>query len=174
VAPQPGWYSDGVTPGVARWFDGEAWTQHTQPVAPPVVPSPPNPGSQPSQSASAAPSAYASSHPSSYPSYPSSYGGAVGYGPAVPAADQHGPSDALHWILPVGRSWQSIVAGYVAIVALFLWPLGPVALGLGIWALVKAQRGGHGRGRAVFAVVVGVLATVGTVWAASTGFFSGR
>lgn len=27
-----GWYDDGVTPGVQRWFDGEQWTAHTRPV----------------------------------------------------------------------------------------------------------------------------------------------
>ncbi|MDT5038004.1 MAG: hypothetical protein QOE03_3189, partial [Micromonosporaceae bacterium] len=31
----------------------------------------------------------------------------------------------------------------------------------GVWALVRASRdGSHGKGRAVFAVVIGVLATV--------------
>jgi hypothetical protein len=70
------------------------------------------------------------------------------------------PTSAVHWILPTGRPWQSIAAGYVAIFAIFLWPLGPVALGLGIWALVQASRQNrHGRGRAIFAVVVGVPAT---------------
>jgi hypothetical protein len=66
----------------------------------------------------------------------------------------------VHWLVPTGRSWQSIAAGYVAIFAMFIWILGPVALGLGLWALRTAARdGSHGRGRAVFAVVVGVLAT---------------
>ena len=140
MSPQPGWYSDGATPGVVRWFDGQAWTQHTQPVG---LPSP-----------------VAQSSPYPVATYP------------VQGAD-HGPSDALHWVLPVGRSWQSIVAGYVAIVAMFFWPLGPVALGLGVWALARARHGGHGRGRAVFAVVVGALATVGAVWAFTVGPFSG-
>lgn len=150
MAPQPGWYSDGVTPGVARWFDGQAWTEHTQRVAPVAV----------------APSSY----PGAQPSYTSAY---PGYGPPAPAPAEHGPSDALHWVLPVGRSGMSIAAGYVAIFAMFVWPLGPVALGLGIWALAKARHGGHGRGRAVFAVVVGALATVGFVWAITVGPFSG-
>jgi hypothetical protein len=145
MAPQPGWYSDGTTPGAVRWFDGQAWTQHTQPAAPPA----PYPMTQPSPS----------------PSYPA-------YG-QPPAPDQHGPSDALHWIVPVGRSWQSIVAGYVAIVAMFVWPLGPVAIGMGAWALSRARRGGHGSGRAIFALVVGVLATGGAVWAFTVGPFSG-
>lgn len=69
------------------------------------------------------------------------------------------PHDALHWIVPLGRSWQSIVAGYLGLVGIVLWPLAPVAAGLGIWAIVKARSGGHGRGRAVFAIVAGLAGT---------------
>lgn len=217
MAPQAGWYSDGVTQGAVRWFDGQAWTQYTQAVAPP-----PAPGVQGSAYEVGGVSPYGSSPPAPYPappssphpsssyaaaSYPSaSYGssfpdrtslGARGYGPAAPGygpasgygptsgygpaapgygptalADQYGPSGALHWIVPVGRSWQSIVAGYVAILALFVWPVGPAALGLGIWALARARQGGHGRGRAVFAVIVGSLTSVAAVWAFTVGPFS--
>ena len=71
-----------------------------------------------------------------------------------------GPSDAVHWMLPVGRSWQSITAGYVGLLSLGLWALGPVAIWLGIWAIKKARTGGHGRGRAVFAIVTGTLGTL--------------
>jgi hypothetical protein len=71
------------------------------------------------------------------------------------------PADVTHWLLPTGRSWQAIAAGYVALVAIVLWPLGPIAVGLGIWAMRKAStRQSHGRGRAIFAIVVGTLATV--------------
>lgn len=71
------------------------------------------------------------------------------------------PSDPVHWLLPTGRTWQSIAAGYIAICAMFIWPLGPVALAFGLWALGASKlTGGHGRGRAVFAVIVGTLATV--------------
>jgi hypothetical protein len=72
------------------------------------------------------------------------------------------PTDPLHWIVPLGRTWQSIAAGYVALFATVLWFLGPVALGLGVWALrASRQGGGRGRGRAGFAVIVGVLSSVG-------------
>lgn len=37
--PPAGWYPDGVTPGVVRWFDGVGWTDSTTPVAA-VVPQP--------------------------------------------------------------------------------------------------------------------------------------
>ncbi|MET0434142.1 MAG: hypothetical protein ABW025_08235, partial [Cellulomonas sp.] len=76
-----------------------------------------------------------------------------------PARLGAGPGDAVHWLLPTGRSWQSIVAGYVGLFALLIWPLGPFAVWFGLWGLRRARTGGHGRGRAVFAVVVGAAAT---------------
>ncbi len=91
------------------------------------------------------------------------YGGVPGHGgaPGYAAAYGASPSSALHWVVPVGRSWQSVTAGYVALFAIFIWPLGPLALGLGVWAFVRASRhAGHGRGRATFAVIVGLLTSL--------------
>jgi len=68
------------------------------------------------------------------------------------------PTDPMHWILPVGRSGASIAAGYVGLVALFIWALGPAAVGMGIWGLSKARAGGHGTGRSIFAIVTGIIA----------------
>jgi hypothetical protein len=80
----------------------------------------------------------------------------------VPAAPRMGasPSDAMHWIVPVGRSWQSILAGYLGLFGLLIWPLAPFALGLGVWAMRRARDGGHGRGRAVFALIAGAIGTL--------------
>ena len=81
--------------------------------------------------------------------------------PAQPSGLGENPSDPVHWLVPTGRSWQSIAAGYVALFATVIWVLGPVALGLGVWALRAAGRtGSHGRGRAWFAIVAGALASV--------------
>jgi hypothetical protein len=82
----------------------------------------------------------------------------------VPAQAGGSPPDPLHWVLPVGRTWQSIAAGYVALFATLAWFLGPVALWLGVAALRACAAGkGRGRGRAYFAVVVGSLSTAAMV-----------
>ena len=59
VTATPGWYDDGVTPNVQRWFDGVAWSETTRPVVPvvpvapaaparpPVPPPPPAPSATP-------------------------------------------------------------------------------------------------------------------------------
>jgi len=114
TGPGPGWYDDGRSPGVVRWFDGRSWTGHTQ-LRAPAAWSPASPGGQ--------------------------------------------PSDPLHWVIPVGRSWQSILAGYLGLFGLVIWVLAPAAVGFGAWAMVVGRTGGHGRGRAVFGIVTGVLGT---------------
>jgi hypothetical protein len=69
----------------------------------------------------------------------------------------------MRMLLPVGRSPWAIAAGYVALFAILLFPLAPVALALGLQARRDIRRtpGLHGMGRAAFAIVVGGLWTVG-------------
>lgn len=58
--PPPGWYPDpSGTPG-SRWWDGQGWSEHVQPAAPPTPPSAPSPANQPSPPApqGAGPSLY--------------------------------------------------------------------------------------------------------------------
>ncbi|MEZ0446531.1 DUF2510 domain-containing protein [Cellulomonas sp. ICMP 17802] len=83
--------------------------------------------------------------------------------PPPATGDGTTPGDPLHWIVPVGRSWQSVAAGYVGLCALFIWALGPVAVWLGVLGLQRARSGGHGSGRAVFAIIAGVLGSVAGV-----------
>ncbi|WP_237728324.1 hypothetical protein [Cellulomonas sp. APG4] len=96
--------------------------------------------------------------------------GGYGYGDVIgsTATDTYGPSGAVHWLLPVGRSWQAVVAPYVGLISLLAFPLAPVAIGLGVWALARARRGGHGTGRAVFAIVTGLLGCAVGVWVLTT------
>jgi hypothetical protein len=42
-APVPaGWYPDPDSPGIVRWWDGEAWTERRAPAAPPAAPRQPS------------------------------------------------------------------------------------------------------------------------------------
>jgi hypothetical protein len=80
------------------------------------------------------------------------------------------PRDAMHWMLPIGRTGQSIAAGYLGLFGLLIWPLAPFAIGFGIWALAASKRTGlHGRGRAIFGIITGVVgALIGAVVLVST------
>lgn len=65
---------------------------------------------------------------------------------------------AMRVLLPVGRSLWAIAAGYAGLLAPTVI-LAPVALILGICAIVDLKRHPekHGMGRAIFALVMGVL-----------------
>ena len=72
-----------------------------------------------------------------------------------------GDNSIIRIVLPVGRSLWAIAAGYVGLFSVLLIPA-PLALLLGVVAIVDIKRHPkkHGMGRAIFAVVMGVLFTV--------------
>src|SRR3954463_15886064 len=67
--------------------------------------------------------------------------------PAGAPPPDNGPDTVQHWLLPVGRSWQSILAGYLGLFSIVLILPAPFAIGFGMWGLRVASDGGHGRGR---------------------------
>lgn len=142
----PGWYPDAV-PGRLRWFDGAAWTDHVTlaPAAASQAAQPQAPVQAPVQTV----------RPYS--------------GHTAPSLFATTPGDPIHWMLPTGRSGWAIAAGYVALFAWLVWPLGPVALFCGLMGVRAIRRGGtYGHGRAWFGIVVGALATVALVWWVAT------
>ena len=161
----PGWYDDGTS--AERWFDGVAWTEHVRaapaPFAPAAQQSPQwaAPAVQP-ETRPGAPTWVAQAGAAPWAGQPAQPGAApwAGQPGAAPWGAQpgNGPDEAMHWILPIGRSWQSIVAGYLGIFGLAIWPLAPFAVWLGIWAM--RIPGGRGRGRAVFGIIAGALGTL--------------
>ena len=75
----------------------------------------------------------------------------------------------LRWA-PVGMGWPAVWAWWVGFATILVWPLGPAAIVLGVWAMVDVRRnGGKGLMRGMFAVFVGVLATIAayTLWSVS-------
>ncbi len=64
-------------------------------------------------------------------------------------------------LLPVGRSWWAIAAGYAGLFAVLIFPA-PLALVLGIVALrdLKRHPDKFGYGRAIFGTIAGGLGTV--------------
>ncbi len=75
------------------------------------------------------------------------------------AVPQTNSSDkVLKYIIPIGRSPIAIVAGYVGIFSILLFPA-PFALTLGVWAFydIKKHPGKLGMGRAVFSIVMGII-----------------
>jgi hypothetical protein len=75
-----------------------------------------------------------------------------------------GPSSVLHYIVPVGRSWQSVLAPYLGLFSLISLPVvgqlfGVGAIVVGVLALKRARTGGHGTGRAITGIVLGAIGT---------------
>ena len=67
----------------------------------------------------------------------------------------------MRLLLPVGRSFWAIAAGYAGLFAVLFLPA-PIALILGIIAIydIKTHPKRHGMGRAIFGVVMGAIFTV--------------
>jgi hypothetical protein len=64
-------------------------------------------------------------------------------------------------LLPVGRSFWAIAAGYLGLFSVLLFPA-PIALILGIVAVVDIRRHPerHGMGRAIFGIVMGAIFSI--------------
>ena len=82
-----------------------------------------------------------------------------------PLPPKLGDDAMLRMLLPVGRSWWAIAAGYAGLFAVICFPA-PIALILGLVAIwdIKSHPEKHGLGRAVFGLVMGILGSVGLIW----------
>lgn len=88
--------------------------------------------------------------------------------PLLPSGDYSKPPElptdqpsSLHWIVPVETSGLAIIAGYLGLFAI-LGVFAPFALLFGILALrdINANPKKHGRGRAIFGIVMGVIGSL--------------
>ncbi len=72
-----------------------------------------------------------------------------------------GENAGIRMLLPVGRSFWAIAAGYAGLFAVLVFPA-PIALILSIVAIydIKRHPDRHGMGRAIFGLVMGVLFTI--------------
>jgi hypothetical protein len=90
---------------------------------------------------------------------PLQYASPPAYAYGSPAADI-GQDAGMRMLLPVGRSGWAIAAGYLGLFSFVVLP-GPLALIVSIIAIVHMKRNPkvHGMGRAIFGLVMGILAT---------------
>ena len=75
--------------------------------------------------------------------------------------EDDGGDAGLHYVIPVNTSGLAIAAGYVGLISVLCFPA-PIALILGILALnqLKKKPKLHGKGRAIFAIVMGAIFTL--------------
>lgn len=78
--------------------------------------------------------------------------------------DEDFGDQGLQYVVPINTSGLAIAAGYVGLISVLCFPA-PFALILGILALRQLKKNPkmHGHGRAIFAIVMGVLFTVGAM-----------
>ena len=81
----------------------------------------------------------------------------------------------LQYVLPVNTSAMAIIAGYLGLISVLVVPA-PFALVLGILALVQLKKNPkmHGHGRAIFAIVMGALFTLGPAVLIAIAVISGN
>jgi hypothetical protein len=72
-----------------------------------------------------------------------------------------GQNAGMRMLLPVGRSVWAIIAGYLGLFSLIIFPA-PFAIIVGIIAVIDIKRhpDRHGMGRAIFGIVMGAVMTV--------------
>jgi hypothetical protein len=145
----PGWYPDPYGQAGQRWFDGREWTGDVHP-----RPAPP-PSGRPQPTVLPAGQVLPRDRKST------TSGGAQG----VPQP-RHG---AEYWLIPVGRSWQAVLAPWIGLAGIVIPLLGLAGIGFGVWALRVPSGDGRrgGRIRPVVAIVLGFIGTV--YWALVVG-----
>jgi hypothetical protein len=72
-----------------------------------------------------------------------------------------GQDAGMRMLLPVGRSTWAIASGYLGLISVLILPA-PLALWTGIMALREMKRNPkkHGKGRAIFGIIMGGLGTL--------------
>ena len=72
-----------------------------------------------------------------------------------------GEDEGMRMILPVGRSSLAIIAGYLGLFSLIIFPA-PLALIFGILAVIDIRKNPkkHGLGRAIFGIIMGIIFSV--------------
>ena len=86
---------------------------------------------------------------------------------------EHDP--AMRLLMPIGQSGWAIAAGYFGLFSLICFPA-PIAIILGIIALrdIKKHPSKGGKGRAIFGLVMGTIATLTIVVLIVAGAMSGQ
>lgn len=90
--------------------------------------------------------------------------------PGYRPAEDIGQNAGMRMLLPVGRSAWAIIAGYLGLISVLLFPA-PFAVLCGLVAVFDihkskdSPRPKHGLGRAIFGIIMGVLGTVGLSFA---------
>ena len=86
--------------------------------------------------------------------------------PTQSAKEKSTEQKVLEWTVPINRSPWALAAGYVALFSFPFIILGPIAVALGIVGLNDAKkRQKRGKGRSIFAIVYGGIATFVLFWA---------